>query len=454
MESPTHLRDGGASSSPTTSSLPTGRGAAKSTRQGGRRSHAGRIDSPRVDPYLGDGPAGPSPLSRQNTHNNEPQPEKAVLVAVERKGSVFDTDLTELQELVRTAGAECSAVVTQKRDAPSPSTYLGKGKVQEVKEAVVAFQAEVVIFDDELTPVQQRNLGEALEKRVIDRTQLILDIFAQRARTREGKLQVELAQLNYLLPRISAQYTKFERQQGGIGQRGPGETKLEADRRRIRTRISELNRQIDEVSRHRRVQRANREREGFPTAALVGYTSAGKSTLLNALAGAEVYADAKLFATLDPTTRRAVLPGGRPILITDTVGFIRRLPHGLVAAFRATLEETIQADVLLHVVDASSDEMLEQMEAVIEVLTELHIQDKPIVTVLNKIDLVKDTYRLREMVATHPDTVYISALTGDGLKQLSLTLERVLAHAERRRRQEQADSREREMEQRRALRTL
>ncbi|HEU4754147.1 MAG TPA: GTPase HflX, partial [Armatimonadota bacterium] len=362
--------------------------------------------------------------------------------------------LEELQELVRTAGGQGVAVVTQKRDAPNPATYLGSGKVQEVKDLADTEHADLVIFDDELTPVQQRNLSDALEKRVLDRTQLILDIFAQRARTREGQLQVELAQLNYTLPRISSLYTKFERQAGGIGLRGPGETKLEADRRRIRQRIADLNRQIDEIRKHRRVQRASRERQGFPTAALVGYTSAGKSTLLNALTDAEVYADPKLFATLDPTTRRATLPGGKPILITDTVGFIRRLPHGLVAAFRATLEETVEADVLLHVVDASSPEMEEQMEAVMDVLTDLRIQDKPIVTVLNKIDKVRDTYRLREMVANCPDTVYISALTGDGLKQLLLTVERVLAHAERRKRQEQAEARERELEQRRALRTL
>lgn len=396
-------------------------------------------------------------MSRRNhTIRTEQEPDQAILVAIERKGSPeqFDTDLSELRELVHTAGGEVAAVVTQKREAPSPSTYLGTGKIQEVKDAAIAYHADVIIFDDELTPVQQRNLSEQLERRVLDRTQLILDIFAQRARTREGKLQVELAQLNYLLPRLSSLYTKFERQAGGIGLRGPGETKLEADRRRVRTRISDLSKQLDEVRKQRRVQRANRDREGFPTAALVGYTSAGKSTLLNALTDAGVYADAKLFATLDPTTRRVSLPGGKPILVSDTVGFIRRLPHGLVAAFRATLEETVEADVLLHVVDASSPEMQEQMEAVIDVLTDLHIQDKPILTVLNKIDLVKDTYRLREMVANHPDTVYISALTGDGLKQLLLTIERVLAHAERRKRQEQADAAQREIEQRRALRTL
>ncbi|MGV3719525.1 MAG: GTPase HflX, partial [Actinomycetota bacterium] len=232
------------------------------------------------------------------------------------------------------------------------------------------------------------------------------------------------------------------------------ESKLEADGRRVRQRISDLSRELDQVRRHRQVQRTNRGRQGFPTASLVGYTSAGKSTLLNALAGSDIYADPKLFATLDPTTRRTALPGGKPILITDTVGFIRRLPHHLVAAFRATLEETTEADILLHVVDASSPEMQEQMEAVMDVLTDLHIQDKPIVTVLNKIDLVKDTFPLREMVANVPDTVYVSALTGDGLKQLLLTVERVLAHSERRKRQEAEDARQQELEQRRALRTL
>jgi len=387
--------------------------------------------------------------------NTERETERAILVAVERKGETLDRDLAELQELVRTAGGEAVETVIQRRQSPSPSTYLGKGKVEEIKEFAIAHQAELVIVDDELTPVQQRNLGEMLERRVLDRTQLILDIFAQRARTREGKLQVELAQLNYLLPRLSSLYTKFERQVGGIGVRGgAGETKLEADRQHLRKRIRDLKKELDQVREHRRVQRASREQEGFQTAALVGYTSAGKSTLLNALAGSDVYADPKLFATLDPTTRRATLPGGRPILVSDTVGFIRRLPHDLVASFRATLEETVEADILLHVVDASSPEMEEQMDAVMDVLTELRIQDKPIVTVLSKIDMVKDTSPLREMMANHPDTVYISALTGDGLKQLMITVERVLAHAERRRRQEQAEARQAEVERRLALRTL
>ncbi len=385
--------------------------------------------------------------------------QRAILIAVERTRRVdneqpFDPELMELQGLVDTAGGEVVGILCQRRMAPSPSSYLGSGKVGEVKELIAATQADLVIADDELTPVQQRNISEELNRPVLDRTQLILDIFAQRAQTAEGKLQVELAQLSYALPRLSSVYTKFERQQGGIGLRGPGETKLEADRRRVRQRISDLNRDIDQIRRHRQVQRSSRRHEGFSTVAIVGYTSAGKSTLLNALSGADVYTDARVFATLDPTTRRAQLPGGRPILVTDTVGFIRRLPHGLVAAFRATLEETAEADVLLHVVDASSPDMREQMEAVMVVLTELHIQDKPIVTVLNKIDLMRDTSALREMVANTPDTVYVSARTGDGLRQLMLTVERVLAHAERRRRQEVTEAREQELERRRALRVL
>ena len=384
----------------------------------------------------------------------EPRPEQAILVAVERQGEPLDRDLAELQELLATAGGRAAGTLIQRRQNPSPATYFGTGKVQEIKALAAAEQADLIVVDDELTPVQQRNLGELLDRRVLDRTQLILDIFAQRARTREGKLQVELAQLTYLLPRLSSLYTKFERQQGGIGLRGPGETKLEADRRRVRQRIADLSREIEGIRRHRRVQRAGRERLGYPRIALVGYTSAGKSTLLNALTDSDVYADPKLFATLDPTTRRARLPGGRPVLVTDTVGFIRRLPHYLVAAFRATLEETVEADILFHVVDSSSPEMVEQEEAVMDVLTDLHIQDKPIVTVLNKIDLVRDTSALRERVARHVLTVMVSALTGDGLRQMMLVAERALAQAERKRRLEEAEAREMESERRRALRTV
>ncbi|MFY7952060.1 MAG: GTPase HflX, partial [Armatimonadaceae bacterium] len=267
----------------------------------------------------------------------------------------LDVRLDELAELAATAGAGEIGRLGQKRRSPDPATLIGQGKIDELLGVVADVAPTVVIFDDELSPTQQRNLGEALKVRVIDRTQLILDIFAQRARTREGKLQVELAQLSYLLPRLGSLYTKFERQQGGIGVRGGGgETKLELDRRKVRERIAELERELEDVKRKRRMQRAGRRELPFPTAALVGYTSAGKSTLLNLLTGSDVLADRMLFSTLDPTTRRVVLPDGRGILLTDTVGFIRNLPHHLVAAFRATLEEVVDADFLIHVIDASS----------------------------------------------------------------------------------------------------
>lgn len=363
---------------------------------------------------------------------NQQEPQRALLVAVETQKAHFEHDLEELRELVMTAGGEPAGVLTQRREGPSPVSYLGKGKVEELSQRVRLEKMDLVVVDDDLSGIQHRNLEAQLEVPVVDRTQLILDIFAQRARTKEGKLQVELAQLTYMLPRITSVYTKFERQRGGIGMRGPGETKLEADRRRIRRRISTLKDELDEVRKQRKVARANRDRTRFPTAALVGYTSAGKSTLLNRLTGADVFTDPKLFATLDPTTRRVELPGGQAVLLTDTVGFIRKLPHHLVAAFRATLEETVEATLLLHVVDASHPHMEAQMAAVLEVLEELGIDRKPILTVLNKTDLVADTYHLREMVAEHPDTVYISALTGDGIPQLLDKIAEVLEREERR----------------------
>jgi GTPase len=360
--------------------------------------------------------------------------ERAVLVALEQDHGDWEADLQELEELVSTAGAKSAAVVTQRRDLPNPATFIGKGKAEELHNIVLEEEADLVVVDADLTPTQQRNLEEAAGARVIDRTQLILDIFAQRARTKEGKLQVELAQLTYLLPRITAAYTQFERQAGGIGvgMRGPGETKLEADRRRIRRKIADLEKELQEVRQHRQVQRSSRQRAGLASAALVGYTSAGKSTLLNALSGSDVYVDPKLFATLDPTTRRVTLPSGRGVLLTDTVGFIRHLPHHLVAAFRATLEETIVSDLLLHVVDISHPRSEEQIAAVNEVLQELGVASKPTVTVLNKIDRVKDTFRLRELVAQRPNHIYISALTGDGLPQLRAKIEQVLEREERR----------------------
>ena len=347
--------------------------------------------------------------------------ERAVLVALETEESTdtLPARLDELAELAATAGATVVRQIGQRRKQPDPAYLIGHGKADELFAEVKELEATLVIFDDELSPTQQRNLGDVLQTRVIDRTQLILDIFAQRAHTREGKLQVELAQLTYLLPRLSLLYTKFERQQGGIGVRGgAGETKLEADRRKVRERIAELERELDEVRKQRGQQRASRRRLPFPTAALVGYTSAGKSTLLNTLSGSEVLADRMLFSTLDPTTRRVVLPDGWGILLTDTVGFIRSLPHHLVAAFRATLEEVTGADFLLHVVDASAPEADRQRDAVMETLEELGAADKPTITVFNKADLVQDQYALRSLVATTPNSVYISAARAEGIPQL------------------------------------
>lgn len=355
------------------------------------------------------------------------QQERAILATLISDPAMAEYELAELRELVRTAGARVADVATQRRQRPDPSHYLGKGKVVEVQDLVAEHEADLVIVDGELTPVQLRNLSEDLGVRVIDRTQLILDIFASRARTREGKVQVELAQLTYLMPRITAQYTKFEQQRGGIGMRGPGETQLSSERSRIRKRISLLRKELDQIRRHRNVARANRDRLGMPTVAIVGYTSAGKSTLLNALSGANVYADAKLFATLDPTTRRVRLPSGQSVLMSDTVGFIRKLPTHLIAAFRATLEETIFADMLVHVVDASHPQRETQVEAVMDVLSDLKIDDKPLITVLNKADLVEDTHELFQWVAREPDTLYLSALTGDGLPDLLQKLDEVVA---------------------------
>jgi GTP-binding protein HflX len=290
---------------------------------------------------------------------------------------------------------------------------------------VLDTRADFVIVDTELSPTQQRNLQDVAKIRVIDRTQLILDIFAQRAHTREGKLQVELAQLSYLLPRLMNLYTKFERQQGGIGVRGgAGETKLETDRRKVRERIADLQEELAEVRSQRMQQRQLRRKLPFPTAAIVGYTSAGKSTLLNLLSGADVYADPKLFATLDPTTRRVVLPDGWAILLTDTVGFIRNLPHDLVAAFRATLEEVNEADFLLHVVDASHPQHEIQQAAVMDVLDELGAGGKPMITVFNKADRVAEPHVLSELVVNTPNSCSISATKRIGIPDL---MDRVVA---------------------------
>lgn len=301
-----------------------------------------------------------------------------------------DESLAELAELARTAGAEVVGSTTQRMDHPAAATYIGSGKVEEVSASAQELGANVVIFDDELAPSQQRNLERALDVKVIDRTALILDIFATRAHTREGRLQVSLAQMQYLLPRLAGQWSHLERMEGAIGTRGPGETQIETDRRLIRSRISKIKRDLEEVRTQRALYRRRRERNGVPVVALVGYTNAGKSTLMRALSGADVLAENKLFATLDPVTRRLRLLTGEVVLLTDTVGFIQKLPTDLVAAFRATLEELAEADLLLHVIDISHPNAFEQTQAVDSTLKDLGVEERPRLLALNKVDLLRD----------------------------------------------------------------
>jgi GTP-binding protein HflX len=318
-----------------------------------------------------------------------PPEERAVLVGVQTPGSPWKVEdsLDELEQLAATAGVRTLGRLTQKLDTPHPATFIGKGKLQELADLRASTGATVVLFDDELSPSQERNLEEKLGVMVIDRTALILDIFARRARTREGRLQVELAQLEYRLPRLTRMWTHLSRQGvGGVGLRGPGETQLEVDRRKARERIDHIKDEIEQVRRQRRTSRERRREEGFPVVALVGYTNAGKSTLLNKLAGASVLAENKLFATLDPTTRQVQLPGGTISLWTDTVGFIQKLPTGLVAAFRATLEEIGEADALVHVVDITHENAEEQAATVAETLESLGAAEKATVVALNKVD--------------------------------------------------------------------
>lgn len=340
-------------------------------------------------------------------------PQRAVLVCVDTGEYDAESSLLELEELAKTAGAETLATLVQKREAPDKATCLGSGRVEELKELCENLEAELVIVDRELSATQQRNLEEAVGLPVIDRTTLILDIFAQRARSAEGRLQVELAQLEYRLPRLAGQGTSLSRLGGGIGTRGPGETKLESDRRHIRRRIASLKAQIAEVEKRRGGLRERRKKVGVQTVAIVGYTNAGKSTLLNALTNAGVLAENKLFATLDPVSRALKLPDGRQVLLIDTVGFVRRLPHHLVQAFRSTLEEAAEADVILNVCDASSPEAEEHLQVTRELLHELGCGDRPVLSVLNKCDIAP---------ALLPDTgdraVRISAKTGGGLPQL------------------------------------
>jgi GTP-binding protein HflX len=332
---------------------------------------------------------------------------------LDRGDGACERSLDELSELVRTAGGEPVATITQARSRPDAHTLIGSGKVQEVREAVDALGLDVCVINEPLRPRQQRALEATLEVPVVDRTEVILDIFAQRAQTREGKVQVELAQLEYLLPRLTGRGTVLSRLGGGIGTRGPGETALEVDRRRIRLRVNRLRQEIEDIRSRRTVERGSREVEGIFTVALVGYTNAGKSTLLNALAGADAYVDDRLFATLDPMTRAVELPDGHRVLMTDTVGFIDRLPHNLVAAFAATLEETVHADLLLHVVDASHPAMNQKIDAVYTVLEELGALDQDSVLVLNKIDQVSAD--ARGELPSDEDVVMASALTGEGL---------------------------------------
>jgi GTP-binding protein HflX len=352
--------------------------------------------------------------------------EKTILVGLEQgRKSRWELleSLQELGELARTAGAEVVEIVTQKLDHPTAPYYIGKGKAEELHLLAKNHDATSVIFDDELTPAQGRNLEILLACKVLDRTQLILDIFAARARSREGRLQVELAQLQYLLPRLTRMWGHLSRQTGGIGTRGPGETQLEVDRRRVQERISRLKEDLHGVRQVRTIQREGRLRRHWPLVSLVGYTNAGKSSLLNLLTHAEVLAEDKLFATLDPTTRHFVLPNHQKILITDTVGFIRKLPHTLIESFKATLEEVELADLLIHVVDLSHPQFLEQIEAVEKILTELGAAQKEILLVFNKIDQLKHPALVQTQLARFPGSVAISALSQLGIDELIHQLE-------------------------------
>lgn len=348
----------------------------------------------------------------KNQGDNENIRAKAVLAAVDCGEYDAESSMKELEELAKTAGAQVVAQIIQKRPAPEPATVLGEGKVDELKELVQSFEADLVIFDCELTASRIRNLEDIVEVRVIDRTMLILDIFAGRAVTNEGKLQVELAQLEYRLPRLAGIGASMSRLGGGIGTRGPGETKLETDRRHIRSRIDKLRENLKELEKRRDFSRSRRKKDNVITAAIVGYTNAGKSTLLNKLTGAGVLAEDKLFATLDLTSRGIELPDGRTVLVIDTVGLIRRLPHNLVEAFKSTLEEAACADIILHVIDISDNEAAEKTKTTQQLLAELGCGEIPVVNVLNKCDLIENN------IPESKDTVKICAKTGEGFDKL------------------------------------
>lgn len=356
--------------------------------------------------------------------------ERVILVGVEmderNSRSVMATEacLDELEELVKTAGAITVARTVQKRERVHPGHYLGKGKIEELKLMLQTYDASGIVCDDELSPAQLKNLEQMLETKVMDRTIIILDIFAARALSGEGKIQVELAQLKYRLSRLAGMGASMSRLGGGIGTRGPGEKKLETDRRYIKERIAELNREAQDIRTHRELLRTQRRKKGAPVVSLVGYTNAGKSTIINALTDAGVLAEDKLFATLDTTTRKVELPGGTEIMLTDTVGFIQKLPHHLIQAFRATLEELKYADILLHVVDASNPNRQEHMQVVYQTLRDLGCQDTPVITVFNKMDC--DVELPLPPDTTARDTVQVSAAKGEGLEEMLLRVEKLL----------------------------
>lgn len=359
---------------------------------------------------------------------NKESAEKAVLICADTGEYDAESSLVELSELAKTAGAEVVCEIVQKREAPDGATYIGSGKLKELCDFCRSNEVDVIIADGELSPSQQRNIENETDVRVIDRTTLILDIFAMRALSGEGKLQVELAQLKYLLPRLGGKGVSMSRLGGGIGTRGPGETKLETDRRHIRRRISSLEAELKELEARRARYRERRKKDGAVTVALVGYTNAGKSTLMNALTNAGVLAENKLFATLDPTARALTLPDGRTVILIDTVGFIRRLPHKLVEAFKSTLDEAVDADVIIDVCDASSPECSEHFKVTEALLEELGCTGKPIITALNKCDVSGDD-------ATIPllgNTVRISAKNGDGLSELLLMTQKLLPSTRKR----------------------
>jgi GTP-binding protein HflX len=357
------------------------------------------------------------------SHLTSPPPgnERALLVGLERPDdSKWDhaESLQELGELVKSAGGEVVETMIQRRQSPTAAYYIGPGKANELAELCKQGNIGTVIFNDELSPAQSRNLEKVFERKILDRTQLILDIFAQRAKSKDGKLQIELAQLQYLLPRLTGMWTHLSRQSGGIGTRGPGETQLEVDRRRVQEKIARLARELKEVRQQRGIQRAGRLRQHWPIASLVGYTNAGKSTLLNRMTKSEVYAADQLFATLDPTTRQFILPNRQKMLLTDTVGFLKQLPHHLIESFKATLEEVAEADLLLHVVDLSHPLYEQQMTAVQIVLEELNAWGKQMIVVFNKIDRVTNPALIEYVLHKHPNSVAISAATGEGLPGL------------------------------------